>query len=94
MQTITVVYEKGVLRPLVPLKLQEKETVQIQILTAANPVQQYVQQLAALGLVTPPPGQTDVEPMPDAERQRLADKAGQFASKPLSEIIIEDRGEW
>jgi hypothetical protein len=31
--------------------------------------------------------------MSDAERRELADQFGRLPGKPLSEIIIEDRGE-
>ncbi|MBE2198226.1 MAG: antitoxin family protein [Anaerolinea sp.] len=92
---ITVIYEQGVLRPLAPLPLQEQQTVQIQILSATttDQVQKAIHALTAAGLITPPPGQSTIVYLSDKERRDLADRLGKAATKPLSEIIIEERGE-
>jgi len=37
---------------------------------------------------TPPP-----DPVPEEERRALAERLARMPGKPLSEIIIEDRGE-
>jgi len=37
-EIVTAVYEKGILRPLQPLKLRERQTVRIQILRDAIPL--------------------------------------------------------
>ncbi len=91
---ITAIYEQGVLRPLTPLPLQEKQTVQIQIVSADTTDQmlQAIHALTAAGLITPPPGQSAVAHLSDEERRALADRLGKAAPKPLSEIIIEERG--
>lgn len=131
---VTAVYEKGVLRPLQPLGLEERQRVQLQvlpeepvedegerairILVAAGPltppprrpdvapvskepadetgeVEQVIQSLIAAGLMrprledTPPP-----DPVSEEERCRLADVMGKAPGKPLSEIIIKERGDW
>jgi hypothetical protein len=43
---------------------------------------------------TLPSGHSKVEPISLKERNRVADILGQAAMKPVSEMIIEDRGEW
>lgn len=89
---ITAVYEKGVLRPLTPLGLSERQTVKIQILPA-DEAGQIVQELVGAGLLTPPAGHTDVTPVNDEERRDLADRIGQATRRPLSQMIIAERNE-
>jgi len=96
-QTVTAVYEKGVLRPLRPLNLRERQSVRIQIVsegTVDNQAEAAIHALTRAGLLTPPPRRTAVAPMSETERQELADRLGRAPGKPLSETIIEDRGEW
>jgi predicted DNA-binding antitoxin AbrB/MazE fold protein len=95
-EIVTAVYENGVLRPLRRLNLREHETVRLQILpareaTSVNELERATEALIAAGLVRPP------EPLPpDLEavsEERRAELARIFSvGKPLSEIIIEDRG--
>lgn len=103
--TVTAVYEEGVLRPLRRLNLREKQTVQIQILQqtsesldaeaeAEEELNRILQSLEEAGILTPPPGDSDLEPISKEERRKLAEELGRAPGKPLSEIIIEDRGEW
>ncbi len=92
---ITAIYEHGVLRPLSPLSLQEHQIVEIQVLSvnsASDDIQQALQTLIATGLVTPPPHCPDVELVSEEARWELAQQMGQRPGKPLSEIIIEERG--
>jgi predicted DNA-binding antitoxin AbrB/MazE fold protein len=96
-ETVTVVYEKGVLRPLQPLKLREQQAVRIQIVQeepSRNQAEAAIQALVEAGLLTPPPYHTDVAPLTEEERKKVADRLGRVPGKPLSESIIEDRGEW
>ena len=103
-ETVTAVYEKGMLRPLQPLNLRERQTVRIQIMPEepakpeepADEVEQIIQSLVASGLMHPRPkrGGPPPDPVSEKERRRLADIMGQSPGKPLSEIIIEERGEW
>ena len=95
-EVVTAVYENGMLRPLRPLNLREHQTVRVQVLPedSADEVEQAIQSLIAEGLLTPPPGHSDVNPMPEEERRELAETLGKAPGKPLSEIIIEERGEW
>jgi len=103
--TVTAVYEKGVLRPVQRLNLREKQTVRIQILQEPGEVldaeaeaeaemNSILKSLVQAGILTPPPGEPDVEPMTEQARRELAEELGRAPGKPLSEIIIEDRGEW
>jgi predicted DNA-binding antitoxin AbrB/MazE fold protein len=93
-EIITAVYENGVLRPRNHLSLQDGQTVRIQILSEekADEAQQVIQSLVAAGLIAPPPRRGDVEPVSEAARRELAQRLAQCPGKPLSEIIIEDRG--
>ena len=93
-EIVTAVYEKGLLRPLQPLDLQERQTVRIQVLPEpADKVEKVIQRLVQAGVITPPPGYSDVDPVSEEERRELADIMGRAPGKPLSEIIIEERGE-
>ncbi|MEC4812088.1 MAG: antitoxin family protein [Scytonema sp. PMC 1069.18] len=93
-EIITAVYENGVLRPLNPLSLQEHQTVQIQVLTEepAMDAEQIIQSLVAAGLVSSPPRQEDVEPVSEEAWRELTQRLEASLGKPLSEIIIEERG--
>ena len=95
-ETVKAVYENGVLRPLRPLKLRERQTVRLQIVP--EELTDYedeaaIRMLVEAGTLTPPPGHSDVEPISEEERRELADRLGRAPGKPLSEIIIQDRGE-
>ncbi len=102
-EIVTAVYEKGMLRPLQPLDLRERQTVRIQVLpektaTQKEPddnIQALIQRLVAKGWMCPrPSGPIPPDPVSEKERLRLADLMGSAPGKPLSEIIIEERGEW
>ena len=95
-ETVTAVYENGVLRPLRPLKLRERQTVRLQIVPEEptdSEDETAIRMLVEAGTLTPPPGRSDMEPISEQERRELADRLGRAPGKPLSEIIIEDRGE-
>jgi predicted DNA-binding antitoxin AbrB/MazE fold protein len=93
-QTISAVYEKGVLRPLAPLRLVEHQRVQLQIWpeNRADAVDTAIENLIAAGMLTPPSGQPDTMPPSDEERYEAAAALGMGDAKPASEMIIEDRG--
>jgi predicted DNA-binding antitoxin AbrB/MazE fold protein len=94
-EIVTAVYENGLLRPLSPLKLHEHQTVRLQVLPdkSVDEEEEAIQYLIATGILTPPPGHSDVEPLSEEERRELAETLGKAPGKPLSEIIIEERGE-
>ncbi|MBV8885048.1 MAG: antitoxin family protein [Chroococcidiopsidaceae cyanobacterium CP_BM_RX_35] len=93
-EIITAVYENGVLRPQAHLSLPDGQTVRIQILTSepATEAEQVIQSLVAAGLVTPPPRRGDVEPVSEEAWRELTARLEASPGKPLSEIIIEERG--
>ncbi|WP_373533738.1 antitoxin family protein [Microcoleus sp.] len=96
-ETITAVYENGVLRPLNPLSFQDGETVQIQLWPddSKKQAELAIQLLVDRGLVTPLPNTPqNVEAVTDEDVYELAKKLGGKPGKPLSEMIIEDRGPW
>jgi len=92
-QSITAIYENGVLRPLTPLALPEHTEVEISIKplpsTAAHRCRGR-KVLNATGLVLPEPDTPPfVQPLSAAERHELARRIP--TGRPLSEIIIEER---
>ena len=93
-ETITAVYSNGVLRPQNPLSLKDGQTVILQVLTAetASSTEEVIQSLVAAGLVTPPPRHSDVEPVSEQAWRELTQRLEASPGKPLSEIIIEERG--
>jgi len=95
-EMVTAVYENGLLRPLRPLNLQERQMVRLQVLPeepAEDEGEAAIRALVAAGLLTPPPHRSSVAPIAEEERRELADRLGHAPGKPLSEVIIEDRGE-
>lgn len=103
METIQAVYEKGILRPLRPLALRERQMVNLQIVPDDLPAQaeptdeteSVVRTLVAAGMIDPPitPASIPSDPVPWEERQCLAGLAGWAPGKTASEMVIEDRGE-
>jgi hypothetical protein len=93
---VTAVYRGGALYPLQALDLQESEEVRIQVLherPSASPDEAAIGALVAAGLITLPPGRSNVPALSEAKRLQLAKKLGSQRGKPLSKIIIEERGE-
>jgi predicted DNA-binding antitoxin AbrB/MazE fold protein len=92
---VTAIYEQGVLHPLTPLNLSEHQRVSIEIVPE-NPqetIKQTLQMLSKMGRLTPPRRQAQEVVMSEAERVQLSRKLGKGIQKPLSEIILEERGE-
>ncbi len=95
-QVITAVYEQGLLHPAVPLNLQEHESVRIHVLPEkpVDKTEQIIDFLIQIGMLTVPRQAQTPAPVSESERYRLSRIMGKAMSKPLSEIIIEERGEW
>jgi len=93
---VTAIYENGILRPLQPLPLQEHQRVRIQLLSEDDSVlpEHAIRQLIENGLLTPPAGHSTLPVASAEERRALADKLARSTKKPLSEVIVEERGEW
>ena len=94
-QVITAIYEHGVLQPDMPLHLQEHQRVTVQIVpdSPQETVEHVVEWLVSVGRLTPPRKQPLDVPLTDSERLRLAHLLGDAADKPLSEVILDERGE-
>ncbi len=94
-QSITAIYEDGVLKPLSPLDLRERQEVRLEVVSddPAEPVEAALRLLQAARQLTRPSGTTGASQMTKDEIKTLAEKLGQVPGRPLSEIIIEDRGE-
>jgi|SaaInl8_200m_RNA_FD_contig_81_662956_length_1866_multi_3_in_0_out_0_2 predicted DNA-binding antitoxin AbrB/MazE fold protein len=98
-QSIIAVHEHGLLRPLEPLTLPESFKVRIQIVPEpiVEQADQAIQSLVKASLLTPPSNPSNPSKatlIPKDERRKLADALAQGAKKTLSEIVIEDRGQW
>ncbi|MBD1813546.1 antitoxin family protein [Microcoleus vaginatus DQ-U2] len=103
-ETITAIYENGVLRPLSPLSLNDGETVQIKIVTEVSPEELKgdrekaikLMDVRGLGRLPKKQGKLDrAELIKRAQQWReLMQKMEPLPGKPLSEIVIEDRGPW
>lgn len=93
-ETIIAVYSNGVLRPRNPLALKDGQTVRLQVLPDETPssTEEIIQSLAAAGKITLPSRRGDVDPVSEEARRELAQRLAQCPGKPLSEIIIEERG--
>jgi predicted DNA-binding antitoxin AbrB/MazE fold protein len=94
-ETITAIYEQGVLRPLTPLELPEHARVEITIRTpdqAAEQRRKVEQALRDAGLLAASPPRTPQTPVLSEEaRAALAQRIGAAGGTPLSQIIIEER---
>jgi predicted DNA-binding antitoxin AbrB/MazE fold protein len=92
-ETISAIYEKGILRPLTPLLLPEHTRVQIQIIAQSPDVQEERQRvrqiLLSAGVIRSRP---PVEPIrPVSEAQLAAAAAALGTAGPISELIIAER---
>ena len=92
---IAAIYEQGVLRPLLPLRLRDRQRVEVEIVSEEpiETVDQILEQLTAAGRISPPCSPQDTAPLSITERAELARALGATASVPLSQIILDERGE-
>lgn len=95
-ELVMAIYDQGLLRPLKPLNLPDHQTVMIQVLSevVSDTADKAIEFLVKMGLLTPPSGSSKVKTISNKERQRMADVLGKATTKPLSQVIIEERGEW
>lgn len=95
-QNIMAVFEHGLLRPLEPLTLPENHKVLIQIIPepVVDKGDEIIQFLVKMGLITPPSNPSKLPSISKTERRNLADALAKNAKQTLSEIVIEDRGQW
>jgi len=103
-ETITAVYENGVLRPLTPLSFQDGETVLLKIVPEVpaeqlkNDRELAIKLMDKRGLIRWPNKQSQIDPAELARREKnwreLFEKLKGRPGTPVSEIVIEDRGPW
>ena len=102
-ETITAIYENGVFRPLSPLSLNDGETVQITIVAEVSQEElkgdreKSMMRMFVGGMRLPKKqGKLDrAELIKRAQQWReLMQKMEPLPGKPLSEMVIEDRGPW
>ena len=94
-EIITAVYEEGVLRPTRPLRLKEHQTVRLQLLPVdATEAENVFALLAAAGFIQRGVRRVPLPPDPVSaeERQKLAKVLGQAPGRPLSDIMLDERG--
>jgi len=92
-QVVNTIYKQGSFHPLEPIFIKEKQTVRILII-AENSYNEAisVNYYNDIDWLTLPSDKPDVKPVSIKERQRIAEILGKASSKPVSEMIIEDRG--
>jgi predicted DNA-binding antitoxin AbrB/MazE fold protein len=103
-ETITAIYENGVLRPLTPLSLNDGETVEITIVAEVSQEElkgdreKSIKLMDVRGLVRLPKKQGKLDRAELIKRaqqwRELMQKMEPLPGKPLSEMVIEDRGPW
>ncbi len=103
-ETITAIYENGVFRPLSPLSLNDGETVQITIVAEVSQEElkgdreKAIKLMDVRGLVRLPKKQGKLDRAELIKRaqqwRELMKNMESLPGKPLSEIVIEDRGPW
>ena len=99
-ETITAIYENGVFRPLSPLLLNDGETVQITIVAEVSQEELKADREKAIKLMDVrklmglPNKQGKLDAAAEEKRRELFEKLKGRVGKPLSEIVIEDRGPW
>ena len=97
-ETFTVIYEHGVLRPLMPLPLPENARIQVRIVRPsartgkAQPDRQRVlEALLDAGLIRPTTATDPIESVSDQELAKAAKALGMAG--PISELIMAERAE-
>ncbi|MEG4521118.1 MULTISPECIES: antitoxin family protein [unclassified Microcoleus] len=99
-ETITAIYENGVFRPLSPLSLNDGETVQITIVAEVSQEElkgdreKAIKLMDLRKLMGLPTKQFKLDAAAEQKRRELFEKLKGRVGKPLSEIVIEDRGPW
>ena len=99
-ETITAIYENGVFRPLSPLSLNDGETVQITIVAEVSQEElkgdreKSIKLMDVRKLMGLPTKQFKLDAAAEQKRRELFEKLKGRVGKPLSEIVIEDRGPW
>ncbi len=99
-ETITAVYENGVFRPLSSVSFKDGETVQINIVADVSleelkgDREKAIELMDLRKLMGLPTKQFKLDAAAEQKRHELFEKLKGRVGKPLSEIVIEDRGPW
>ncbi len=99
-ETIAAVYENGVFRPLSSVSFQDGETVQINIVADVSleelkdDREKAIKLMDLRKLMGLPTKQFKLDAAAEQKRRELFEKLKGRVGKPLSEIVIEDRGSW
>jgi predicted DNA-binding antitoxin AbrB/MazE fold protein len=103
-ETITAIYENGVFRPLSSVSVNDGETVQITIVAEVSQEElkgdreKSIKLMDVRGLVRLPKKQGKLDRAELIKRaqqwRELMQKMEPLPGKPLSEMVIEDRGPW
>lgn len=100
LETIAAVYENGVFRPLSSVPFKDGETVQITIVAEVSleelkdDREKAIKLMDFRKLMGLPTKQFKLDAAAEQKRRELFEKLKGRVGKPLSEIIIEDRGPW
>ena len=93
--TIDAIYESGVFKPLGPVGLSEGQSVRLTIMpvpTAAGDEKQVRDALQSAGLLRPLSPHLQQKIIPGVTLEQVRESLHRAGGKPLSEIIIEQRG--
>ncbi|MEG4493814.1 antitoxin family protein [Microcoleus sp. D3_18_C4] len=99
-ETITAIYENGVFRPLSSVSFKDGETVEITIVAEVSPEElkgdreKAIKLMDLRKLMGLPTKQFKLDAAAEQKRRELFEKLKGRVGKPLSEIVIEDRGPW
>ncbi|WP_293354154.1 MULTISPECIES: antitoxin family protein [unclassified Microcoleus] len=99
-ETIAAVYENGVFRPLSSVSFKDGETVQIQIVAEESSEElkddreKAIKLMDLRKLMGLPTKQFKLDAAAEQKRRELFEKLKGRVGKPLSEIVIDDRGPW
>lgn len=91
LQSVTAIYQNGMLRPLGRVKLKESQTVRVNIiqLETQDEKEKVLQALSESGMVTLSNETSTIDPVSEERRKELARIFS--IGKPISELIIEER---
>lgn len=92
-QTVEAIYEKGVFRPLTPVQLAEHQSVRLTVESQSRDTALTPQQIwEEAGRLRPLGSALEEMMVSDSVLEEVREALAKAGGKPLSEIIIEQRG--
>ena len=94
-QTVEAIYEGGVFKPIEPIELPERQAVRLSIEVAsssAGPAPSVREALQSTGRLRELSPHLEQKIIPGVTLQQVRESLARAAGKPLSEIVIEQRG--